>query len=99
MRQHSGVITVRNYSIGEIYLGTDRFSIGRLNNIDEYHFNYLSNNYILAHICQHLIDFIDDGSHIKYRKTGNPTLTVIVPADRKQIPSGTFHSILTNQYY
>ena len=35
-----------------------------------------------------------NGSHIKYRKTGNPTLTVIVPADRKQIPSGTFHSIL-----
>jgi predicted RNA binding protein YcfA (HicA-like mRNA interferase family) len=35
-----------------------------------------------------------NGSHIKYRKTGNPTLTVIVPAHRKQIPSGTFHSIL-----
>lgn len=34
------------------------------------------------------------GSHIKYRKTGNPTLTVIIPADRKQIPTGTFNSIL-----
>ncbi|MEP6513169.1 MAG: type II toxin-antitoxin system HicA family toxin [Parafilimonas sp.] len=34
------------------------------------------------------------GSHIKYRKQGNPPLTVIVPADRKQIPMGTFHSIL-----
>jgi len=34
------------------------------------------------------------GSHIKYRKTGNPTLTVIVPAERKQIPVGTFNSIL-----
>ena len=34
------------------------------------------------------------GSHIKYRKTGSPTLTVIVPAGRKQIPRGTFRSIL-----
>lgn len=34
------------------------------------------------------------GSHVKLRKTGNPTLTVIVPAGRKEIPSGTFKSIL-----
>jgi len=34
------------------------------------------------------------GSHIKYRKTGNPALTVIVPAERKQIHVGTFNSIL-----
>jgi predicted RNA binding protein YcfA (HicA-like mRNA interferase family) len=34
------------------------------------------------------------GSHTKYRKTGSPTLTVIVPAGRKQIPRGTFRSIL-----
>lgn len=34
------------------------------------------------------------GSHIKYRKTGNPTLTVIIPAKRKEIPEGTFRSIL-----
>lgn len=34
------------------------------------------------------------GSHIKYRKYGSPTLTVIIPADRKQIPVGTFSSIL-----
>jgi predicted RNA binding protein YcfA (HicA-like mRNA interferase family) len=33
------------------------------------------------------------GSHVKYRKTGSPTLTVIVPAGRKQIPRGTFRSI------
>jgi predicted RNA binding protein YcfA (HicA-like mRNA interferase family) len=31
---------------------------------------------------------------MKYRKPFNPTLTVIVPADKKQIPMGTFHSIL-----
>jgi predicted RNA binding protein YcfA (HicA-like mRNA interferase family) len=34
------------------------------------------------------------GSHVKYRKAGHPTLTVIIPADRKQIPRGTFRSIL-----
>lgn len=34
------------------------------------------------------------GSHIKYRKYGNPTLTVIVPANRREIPYGTFRSIL-----
>lgn len=34
------------------------------------------------------------GSHIKYRNTGNPALTVIVPADRKEMPMGTFKSIL-----
>jgi predicted RNA binding protein YcfA (HicA-like mRNA interferase family) len=34
------------------------------------------------------------GSHVKYRNTGSPTLTVIIPAGRKQIPRGTFRSIL-----
>jgi predicted RNA binding protein YcfA (HicA-like mRNA interferase family) len=34
------------------------------------------------------------GSHIKLRKIGEPTLTVIVPANRKEIPVGTFRSIL-----
>ena len=34
------------------------------------------------------------GSHIKYRKTENPTLTVIIPANRKEMPEGTFRSIL-----
>jgi predicted RNA binding protein YcfA (HicA-like mRNA interferase family) len=34
------------------------------------------------------------GSHIKYRKVGTPTLTVIVPADRSEVPRGTFRSIL-----
>ncbi len=33
------------------------------------------------------------GSHIKLRKVGNPTLTVIIPADKKEIPYGTFRSI------
>jgi predicted RNA binding protein YcfA (HicA-like mRNA interferase family) len=34
------------------------------------------------------------GSHIKLRKFNNPILTVIVPANRKEIPFGTFKSIL-----
>lgn len=34
------------------------------------------------------------GSHAKFRKIGNLTLTVIVPAGKKEIPFGTFKSIL-----
>lgn len=34
------------------------------------------------------------GSHLKYRKYGSATLTVIIPANKKEIPYGTFKSIL-----
>lgn len=34
------------------------------------------------------------GSHAKFRKIGNPTLTVIVPDGKREIPFGTFKSIL-----
>lgn len=34
------------------------------------------------------------GSHVKFRKFGISILTVIVPAGRKEIPFGTFRSIL-----
>ena len=34
------------------------------------------------------------GSHIKYRKHGSIVLTVIIPANKKEIPYGTFRSIL-----
>jgi len=34
------------------------------------------------------------GSHAKYRKNCSPTLTVIVPMHGKEIPNGTFRSIL-----
>ena len=34
------------------------------------------------------------GSHIKYRKHGNVVLTVIIPANKKEIPYGTLRSIL-----
>lgn len=34
------------------------------------------------------------GSHAKFRKIGNPTRTVIVKMSKKEIPHGTFQSIL-----
>ncbi len=34
------------------------------------------------------------GSHVKFRKFDKPSRTVIVPANRKEIPIGTFRSIL-----
>lgn len=34
------------------------------------------------------------GSHAKFRKTGSSILTVIVPAGKREIPFGTFRSIL-----
>lgn len=34
------------------------------------------------------------GSHLKFRKIGKPTLTVILPKKKKEMPAGTFHSIL-----
>lgn len=34
------------------------------------------------------------GSHAKYRKMSNPTRTVIVKMSKKEIPHGTFKSIL-----
>lgn len=37
---------------------------------------------------------LQKGSHAKFRKTGSPTLTVIVPAGKREIPFGTFKSIL-----
>lgn len=54
--------------------------------------------YSSAHILKVLYSFgfvfiSQKGSHIKLRKIGNPTLTAIIPADRKEIPFGTFRSI------
>lgn len=34
------------------------------------------------------------GSHAKYQKPGKTRLTVIIPTPKKQIPYGTFRSIL-----
>ncbi len=54
-----------------------------------------SSSEILKVLQKHGFYYVSrNGSHIKYRKAGAPTLTVIVPGDKKQIPMGTFHSIL-----
>ncbi|MBI5621472.1 type II toxin-antitoxin system HicA family toxin [Candidatus Falkowbacteria bacterium] len=34
------------------------------------------------------------GSHAKYRKLGHPTRTVIIKLGKKEIPYGTFQSII-----
>ncbi|MBI5753799.1 type II toxin-antitoxin system HicA family toxin [Candidatus Peregrinibacteria bacterium] len=49
----------------------------------------------IAKVLEHegFIFISQKGSHMKFRKTGSPTLTVIVPAG-KEIPYGTFRSIL-----
>ena len=50
---------------------------------------------ILKVLYQHgFLSVSQKGSHVKLRKTGEPTLTAIVPADKKEIPYGTFKSIL-----
>ncbi|HLG02590.1 MAG TPA: type II toxin-antitoxin system HicA family toxin [Bacteroidia bacterium] len=50
---------------------------------------------IVKALVKHGFDFISQkGSHAKYRKSGNPVLTVIVPMAKKEIPLGTFKSIL-----
>ena len=52
-------------------------------------------SHIIKVLIQHGFVFISQkGSHAKFRKDGEPTLTVIVPANRKEIPIGTFRSIL-----
>lgn len=54
-----------------------------------------SSKYILKVLSREGFVFISQkGSHIKLRKIGKKTLTVILPADRKEIPRGTFTSIL-----
>ncbi|MCX6806813.1 MAG: type II toxin-antitoxin system HicA family toxin [Candidatus Berkelbacteria bacterium] len=54
-----------------------------------------SSKYILRVLNAKGFVFVSQkGSHIKLRKLSKQTLTVIVPADRKEIPRGTFSSIL-----
>jgi predicted RNA binding protein YcfA (HicA-like mRNA interferase family) len=49
---------------------------------------------IKALIKKGFVFISQQGSHAKYRKIGSPTLTVIVPMHGKEIPYGTFRSIL-----
>jgi predicted RNA binding protein YcfA (HicA-like mRNA interferase family) len=54
-----------------------------------------SSAHILKVLSEHGFTFVSQkGSHIKLRKSDEVTLTVIVPANRKEIPIGTFRSIL-----
>ncbi|MDQ1284070.1 MAG: hypothetical protein QG620_418 [Patescibacteria group bacterium] len=55
---------------------------------------YSSSNIIKVLEKQGFVFVSQKGSHTKYRKTGSPTLTVIVPAGKREIPFGTFRSIL-----
>lgn len=54
-----------------------------------------SSSYIIAILKKYgFLRVSQKGSHIKYRKFGSPVLTVIIPANKKEIPIGTFKSIL-----
>lgn len=53
----------------------------------------MPNLYSSKHIVKVLQDkgffyISQKGSHVKFRKFGNPILTVIVPANKKEIPFG-----------
>jgi predicted RNA binding protein YcfA (HicA-like mRNA interferase family) len=54
-----------------------------------------SSDHIIKVLTKHGFVFVSQkGSHVKYRKTGNPVLTAIIPAGRKEMPVGTFNSIV-----
>jgi predicted RNA binding protein YcfA (HicA-like mRNA interferase family) len=54
-----------------------------------------SSDHIIRILTRNGFVFISQkGSHVKMRKAGNPTFTVIIPAERKEIPIGTFNSII-----
>ncbi|MBI1812611.1 type II toxin-antitoxin system HicA family toxin [Candidatus Peregrinibacteria bacterium] len=54
-----------------------------------------SSRYIQKVLERHGFSVVSQkGSHIKFRKVCEETLTVILPANRKEIPHGTFRSIL-----
>jgi predicted RNA binding protein YcfA (HicA-like mRNA interferase family) len=54
-----------------------------------------SSRHIISILEKRGFSFVSQrGSHVKYRKKGNPVLTVIVPAPKKEIPFGTFRSII-----
>ena len=55
-----------------------------------------SSEHIVKVLLAHGFNFTSQkGSHMKFRKSVNSkVLTAIVPAAKKEIPVGTFHSIL-----
>ena len=56
---------------------------------------FYSSSQIICVLQKHgFLRISQKGSHIKYRKLGNPVLTAIIPANKKEIPIGTLKSIL-----
>jgi predicted RNA binding protein YcfA (HicA-like mRNA interferase family) len=55
---------------------------------------YSSSEIIKVLISKGFVFISQKGSHAKYRKIGKPTLTAIIPEGKKEIPFGTFKSIL-----
>lgn len=54
-----------------------------------------SSKHIIKTLLKEGFNFVSQkGSHAKFRKHGSPVLTVIVPNDKKEIPYGTFRSIM-----
>ncbi|MGB4076612.1 MAG: type II toxin-antitoxin system HicA family toxin [Minisyncoccia bacterium] len=55
-----------------------------------------SSAHIIAVLEKHGFFYVSQkGSHTKYRKESNEKiLTVIVPANKREIPQGTFRSVL-----
>ena len=55
---------------------------------------YSSKDIIKVLQKQGFIYISQKGSHAKFRKISSPTLPVVVPAGKREIPFGTFKSIL-----
>ena len=55
---------------------------------------YSSSRIIKVLLFKDFVFISQKGSHAKYRKFSHPPLTVIVPSGKKEIPVGTFKSIL-----
>jgi len=54
-----------------------------------------SYSYTLAVLTRNGFYFVSQKcNHIKYRKDGNPDLTVIIPPERKEMPIVTFNSFV-----
>jgi predicted RNA binding protein YcfA (HicA-like mRNA interferase family) len=54
-----------------------------------------SSDYIVKVLLRLGFQFVSQkGRHAKFRKEGSPVLTAIVPMSKKEIPFGTFRSIL-----
>lgn len=55
----------------------------------------LSSRQIIKVLEENKFVFVSQkGSHVKFRKSNGAVLTVIVPANKKEIPIGTLRSII-----